>query len=349
MPPLAVYIFLILYLYYKLTFEINNLFHRKFIKSCDISSAGLSSKKRSAFRACREEREDMRYLDSNSYYRQRFGHRMYKAALSLDVTCPNRDGSCGSEGCAFCSAGGSGEFASPADLTISESLDMAIGKLSAKTGSDTGFIAYFQSFTSTYCEPDYLRRALLEASAHEKVEAIAVGTRPDCLPDEILDVLSDVNRILPVFVELGLQTSNDKTAEWFGRGYRTGVFDEAVNKLKERGLNTTAHVIFYLKGETREDMLGSVRHVVESGCDGIKITCLYILKGTRVADEWQRGELALPTMEEYFDTIERALEIIPRDMVVHRITGDGPKSLLLAPMWTADKRAVVNYINRRFG
>lgn len=291
----------------------------------------------------------MRYLSANQYYRQRFGHPMYKAAIGLDVICPNRDGTCGIGGCCFCSEGGSGEFASSAGQSVTERLDQAVRLIRRKTHEDTGYIAYFQSFTSTYCEPLYLRNALEEAMRYPGVEAIAIGTRPDCLPDPILDVLSDINARIPVFVELGLQTASDATAEWFGRGYCTDVFDEAVKRLKERGINVTAHVIFFLKGEGRDQMLQTVRHVVDTGCDGIKITCLYILKGTRIVPEWERGEIALPSMEEYFDTVEEALRLIPPSMTVHRITGDGPKRLLLAPEWTANKRAVVNYINRRFG
>ncbi len=297
----------------------------------------------------RGEENGMRYLDANTYYRQRFGRPMYKAAVSLDVTCPNRDGTCGAGGCAFCSEGGSGEFASPASMSVTESLDLAISKLQAKSKKDMGFIAYFQSFTSTYCDPEYLRSALNEAISHPLVGAVAIGTRPDCLPDAILDVLSEAASKIPLFVEMGLQTASDKTAEWFGRGYKTEVFDRAVKQLKARDINVIAHVIFFLKGEGRDEMLGSVRHVVDSGCDGIKITCLYILKGTRIVPEWERGEIALPSMEEYFDIIEAALEVIPPDMTVHRITGDGPKRLLLAPLWTANKRAVINYINHRFG
>lgn len=291
----------------------------------------------------------MIFYDANTYFKDRFGHKMYKASISLNVTCPNRDGSKGIGGCAFCSAGGSGEFATDSALTVTSQIDKAIDRVSKKTTTDTGYIAYFQAFTSTYCSPEYLKTALTEAMGHPKVEAIAIGTRPDCLPDEIIEVLSWAAGKLPLYVELGFQTSSEETAAWFNRGYTNDVFDDAVRRLKAVGINVIAHVIFFLKGESEEQMLDSVRHVVKSGADGIKLTCLYVLKGTRVVEEYNKGEIYLPGMEEYFDMVDKALKIIPTNMVVHRITGDGPKSLLIAPEWTANKRAVINYINRRFG
>lgn len=290
----------------------------------------------------------MNYFDANTYYKERFGHKMYKASISLNVTCPNRDGSKGTGGCIFCSAGGSGEFATSSLMTVTEQINLAISRLSAKTTSGTGYIAYFQSFTSTYCDASYLKDAMEEAISHPRVEAVAIGTRPDCLPEPILNVLSDVASRIPLFVELGLQTIRDDVGEWFNRGYKTEEFNEAVIKLKKIGANVIAHVIFGLKGEDSKDMMNTVTHVVNCKCDGIKITSLYVLKNTKLAELYEQGEVKTFEMEEYFDLIEQALKIIPSDMVVHRITGDGPKSLLIAPMWTANKRAVVNYINKRF-
>ena len=286
----------------------------------------------------------MRFNDANSYFKKTFGHKMYKAAISMPVTCPNRDGRCGTGGCAFCSEGGSGEFAAGSEIPVTDQIDQAILRLASKVPDDTGYIAYFQSFTNTYCDAAFLEERLIAAASHPKVEALSIATRPDCLPDDILDVLKRT-----LYVELGLQTSSDKTAEWFGRGYKTKVYKEAVPRLKAIGANVITHVIFGLKGEDEDQMMDSVRTAVKTGTDGVKFTCLYILKGTRIEEEWRRGEIELPDMVEYFDIVEKAFEQLPPDTVVHRITGDGPKSLLLAPMWTADKRRVINYINGRFG
>ncbi len=287
-------------------------------------------------------------ITAGTYFKERFGHKMYKAGISLDVTCPNRDGKAGTGGCAFCSAGGSGEFASSCKLSVTEQIDEAILKLRAKVPEDTGYIAYFQSFTSTYCDANYLRDALEEAERHPKVEAISIGTRPDCLPDEILVVLGDVASKIPVFVELGLQTCNDDVADSFGRGYKTSVYDETVSALKYRGINVITHIILGLPGEGKDDMLRSVEHAVKAGTDGLKFTCLYILKGTRYESLYNEGKIAVLECEEYFDIVSDALKIVPDNVVIHRLTGDGPKSLLIAPMWTSNKRQVVNYINRRF-
>ena len=290
----------------------------------------------------------MKYYSANSYFRDRFGCRMYKASVSLDVTCPNRDGRCGTGGCIFCSAGGSGEFSSEAEGSVPERIDLAIEKVSAKIGEDTGIIAYFQSFTNTYCSPEYLDDVLGQAFSHPRVKAVSIGTRPDCLPDGILEVLKSYSRRYPVFVELGLQTSNDGTAKWFNRCYETKVYDEAVARLKDIGVNVITHIIFGLKDESTEDMLESVRHAVKAGTDGVKFTCLYVLKGTRLYDEYKAGGIDLLSREEYFDIVEKALELLPEGVVVHRLTGDGPKKILVGPSWTMNKREVVNYINRRF-
>lgn len=287
-------------------------------------------------------------ITASKYFRERFGHKMYKAAISLDVTCPNRDGTCGTSGCAFCSEGGSGEFASSCKLPVKVQIDEAVKKLSSKVADDTGYIAYFQSFTSTYCDASYLRDALNEAASHPKVEALSIGTRPDCLPGEILEVLDDAAGKIPMFVELGLQTSNDEVAESFNRGYKTSVYDRAVRELKARGINVITHIIFGLPGESADSMMKSVRHAVNAGTDGLKFTCLYVLKNTHYEKLYEEGKIAVLMQEEYFDIVERALELVPSDTVIHRLTGDGPKSLLLAPLWTKNKRQTVNYINRRF-
>ncbi len=287
-------------------------------------------------------------ITADRYYKERFGRKMYKAAISLDVTCPNRDGKLGTLGCAFCSAGGSGEFSAPRELTVTRQIDRAVERLKNKVPAGTGYIAYFQSFTNTYCEPSYLRRALEEASSHPKVSAVSAATRPDCLPDDIMDVLAGISQKIPLFVELGLQTADDKVAASFGRGYKTEVYDHAVKALKDIGINVITHIIFGLPGETPDMMIRSVEHAVNAGTDGLKFTCLYILKGTAYGKLFEEGKIAALDMEEYFDIVERAIDVVPSDVVIHRLTGDGPKNLLLAPLWTSDKRQVINYINRRF-
>ena len=287
-------------------------------------------------------------ITAADHYKDRFGHKMYKAAISLDVTCPNRDGTKRTGGCAFCSAEGSGEFASSCKLPVSVQIDEAIRRLARKVPADTGYIAYFQSFTSTYCDADYLRTKLNEAASHPKVEAISVATRPDCIPPEVLDVLSDTAKKIPLYTELGLQTCDDKVAADFGRGYETRVYDEAVKALKERGINVITHVIFGLPGEDKDMMLRSVKYAVDAGTDGLKFTCLYINRGTRYEQLYNEGKIAVLEQQEYFDIVSKALRLVPENVVIHRLTGDGAKKVLIAPMWTADKRRVVNYINRRF-
>ena len=287
-------------------------------------------------------------ITANAHYKARFGCKMYKASISFAGTCPNRDGTKGTGGCIFCSAGGSGEFASCAEKSITKQIDEAISKVEKKAGAGAGYIAYFQSFTNTYCSPEKLAAAMDEAISHPRVKALSIATRPDCLPDEIVKVLAERAANIPVYVELGLQTSNDQTAKLINRCYETGEYDEAVKRLKAAGVNVITHVIFGLPKETEEHMIESVRHCVSAGTDGIKFTCLYVLKDTVLERMWRAGEFEVLGQEEYFDIVEKAIKILPSDTVVHRLTGDGPKKLLLAPMWTADKRGVINYINRRF-
>ena len=287
-------------------------------------------------------------LTANEHYRSVFGCKMYKASISFAKTCPNRDGTKGSGGCIFCSTGGSGEFSAAPHKPVTGQIEEAISRVAKKAGPGAGYIAYFQSFTNTYCRAEELALALDEAMAHPKIKAISIATRPDCLPDEILDVISQRALKMPVYVELGLQTSSDQTAKFINRCYETKEYDDAVRCLKEIGVNVITHVIFGLPGETEEQMMDSVRHCVKAGTDGIKFTCLYVLKGTELEKLWRAGEFEVLGQEEYFDIVEKAIKLLPSGTVIHRLTGDGPKKLLLAPVWTADKRGVINYINRRF-
>ena len=287
-------------------------------------------------------------ITANKHFREVFGHKMYKASISLNVTCPNRDGSKGTGGCIFCSEGGSGEFASKCG-TVSEQIRTAIDQVKDKAGKDAGYIAYFQSFTSTYCSAEYLEKALNDASSCEGIEAVSVATRPDCLGTEILDVLTKQAQKMPLYIELGLQTASDETAELINRCYKTEEYVEAVKTLKNIGANVITHIIFGLPGETHDMMMDTVRLGVDSGSDGYKFTCLYVLANTPMAKLWEDKKVEILEMEEYFDIVEEAIRLLPETAVVHRFTGDGPKKILLSPEWTKNKRQVVNYINRRFG
>ena len=288
-------------------------------------------------------------ITANQYFRDVFGHKMYKASIALDVTCPNRDGSKGSGGCIFCSAGGSGEFSAKCKTTITEQIEEAIEQVRKKAGKDAGYIAYFQSFTSTYCAPEYLEKVLSEASSIEGIEALSVATRPDCLGPEIMEVLKRQAGTKPLFVELGLQTSSDKTAELINRCYKTEEYGKAVAALKTIGANVITHIIFGLPGETKDMMMDTVRLSADAGSDGYKFTCLYILKNTPMETLYNENKVEILEMEEYFDIVEEAIRILPDTAVIHRFTGDGPKKILIAPEWTKNKRQVINYINRRFG
>ena len=287
-------------------------------------------------------------ITANRYFREVFGHKMYKASISLDVTCPNRDGNKGTGGCIFCSEGGSGEF-SASGSSVMEQIQKAVSQVRAKAGDNAGYIAYFQSFTNTYCLPGYLEKVLSEASSIEGIEALSIATRPDCLGPAIMEVLSRQAKKMPLFVELGLQTASDETAEFINRCYKTSEYVEAVKALKEIGANVITHIIFGLPGETRGMMMDTVKLAVDSGSDGYKFTCLYVLENTPLEKLYRDNKVEILGMEEYFDIVEEALGLLPENAVVHRFTGDGPKKILIAPEWTKNKRQVVNYINRRFG
>ena len=273
-----------------------------------------------------------------------FGHKMYKASISLNVTCPNRDGSKGTGGCIFCSEGGSGEFASKCG-TVSEQIRTAIDQVKDKAGKDAGYIAYFQSFTNTYGDMDYLERKYREAMEPDDIVALSIGTRPDCISDDMLEVLAGLNRIKPVWIELGLQTIHPASARYIRRGYELPVYDECVRRLREKGITVIVHVILGLPGETTEDMKETVRYVCASGVQGIKLQLLHILKGTDLYGDYLQGKVPVMSMEEYLDLLKELLPMIPDDVVIHRLTGDGPKRLLVAPLWTADKKKVINAIS----
>lgn len=288
-----------------------------------------------------------RYRSLNSYFRERFSKKIYKLSLSLAKTCPNRDGTAGKGGCIFCSRDGSGDFAADATLSVSKQIEQAKTRVAAKA-QNAEFCAYFQSFTSTYCEYEKMKSAFFEAIGRDDIAALSIATRPDCIPDKTLELLCELNRIKPVFVELGLQTSSDETAKRINRCYPTSVYDDAVKRLKSAGINTVTHMIIGLPGETKEDMLNTARHIANAGSNGVKLQLLHVLKNTELNEMYQKGEFEVLTIEKYAEILADCIRILPPDTVIHRITGDGAKRELVAPLWSGNKKAVLNYINKYF-
>lgn len=287
---------------------------------------------------------EKRYYSLDYYLKQTFGEKVYKIALDGGMTCPNRDGSLDTRGCIFCSAGGSGDFAAPRSTSVTEQINNAIEGIQKAKTTGNKFIAYFQSYTNTYAPADYLRDLFTEAINHPSIVALSIGTRPDCLPEDVLDLLDELNQIKPVWIELGLQTCHDKTAEFIRRGYPLSVFEKAVNNLKKRKLSIIVHTILGLPFESREDILTTIDYISRMPVDGIKLQLLHVLKGTDLAD--YLGEFHIFSMEEYTDLVIDCLERLPQHIVVHRITGDGPKKILLAPLWSGNKKASMNQINK---
>ncbi len=286
----------------------------------------------------------MKYYSLNKYLRDTFGDKVYKISLDAGFTCPNRDGTIDNRGCIFCSKGGSGDFAQSKELTITEQIER--GKERVKNKIKSGkYIAYFQAFTNTYAPIQILRKKFNEAIRHEDIVAISIATRPDCLGEDVIDLLDELNKIKPVFVELGLQTIHKYTADYIRRGYELDVYDKAVKDLKAIGINVVVHLIIGLPNESKADILESVRYVCDSGIDGIKLQLLHIIKGTDLADEYSLGKVRPLEFEEYLEIIKACVEIIPENIVIHRLTGDAAKKDLIAPMWSADKKRVLNAIN----
>ena len=276
--------------------------------------------------------------------KERFGTKVYKVALNGGMTCPNRDGTLGNRGCIFCSAGGSGDFAADKSLTIAEQIKEQKDRIRQKRKAET-FIAYFQAYTNTYGSISHLTSVFTEALADPEVAALSIGTRPDCLGPEVLDLLDALNRQKPVWVELGLQTIHDKTAADIRRGYRLSCFEEAVKELRKRNLEVIVHTILGLPGESREDILQTISYLNHKDIQGIKLQLLHILKGTDLAEEYLSGAFQVYTMEEYLDLVISCLEHMSPDIVIHRLTGDGPRDLLLAPLWSSAKKTVLNTLH----
>ena len=286
----------------------------------------------------------MQYYSLNEYLQKTFGEKVYKISLDGGMTCPNRDGTLGSRGCIFCSEGGSGEFAAQRALSVSEQIAQAKRRISQKSGCKK-FIAYFQPFTNTYAPVSYLRKIFEEALAPEEIAALSIATRPDCLSDDVLDLLDELNMKKPVWVELGLKKKKKKSARYIRRGYDLNVYDEAVNRLHKIRVNVITHIILGLPDETRQDILESVRYAGERS-NGIKLQLLHVLKGTDLLKDYERGLFETLTLDEYVDLLCSCIEALPPDVVIHRLTGDGDKKLLVAPLWSADKKRVLNTIKK---
>lgn len=285
-----------------------------------------------------------RYHSLDYALKKRFGEKVYKVSLNGGMTCPNRDGTLDTRGCIFCSRGGSGDFAAPLQKNVTKQIDSAILGIKKRKSTGNKYIAYFQAFTNTYAPVDYLYPLFLEAISHPSIVALSIATRPDCLGDDILSMLDELNNIKPVWIELGLQTSNEQTAHFIRRGYPLSTFERAVCELRQRSIEIIVHVIIGLPFETREDLLHTILYLANQPIQGIKLQLLHILRGTDLAD--YLSTIAILSLEEYVEQVILCLEHLPSNLIIHRITGDGPKELLLAPLWSSKKRVVMNTIHQ---
>ena len=284
---------------------------------------------------------EKRYYSLDYYIKQTYGEKLYKISLDGGMTCPNRDGTLGRRGCIFCSTGGSGDFASNRRLSITEQIEQGKSQV-AKKHSGVSYIAYFQAYTNTYAPVSYLREVFTEAIYHPDIKILDIATRPDCLGSDIIELLDELNQIKPVWVELGLQTIHPKTAHFIRRGYELPVFEQAVQKLRAIHIPVIVHMILGLPGESTKDILDTVHYLNAQDIQGVKLQLLHILKDTDLADYYNEHPFSLLDMEEYFSLIGQCLCHLRPDIVIHRLTGDGPKSLLIAPLWTGNKRQVLN-------
>lgn len=290
---------------------------------------------------------EKRYHSLDYHLKQTYGEKLYKLALNGGMTCPNRDGTLGDRGCIFCSAGGSGDFAGNPRESIRQQIEAGKALIRKKTDA-ASYIAYFQAYTNTYAEVSYLEKIFSEAISCPEVKILSIATRPDCLDDEILTLLARLNQIKPVWVELGLQTIHEKSARFIRRGYPLSVFETAVKKLRQIGVEVIVHTILYLPGETEAMMQETISYLNTLDIQGIKLQLLHILRGTDLAVYYESSPFFVPTMEEYIAFLGTCISQLRPDVVIHRLTGDGPKELLIAPLWTGHKRLVLNNINRYF-
>lgn len=281
------------------------------------------------------------------YYRELFHEKIYKISLNAGLSCPNRDGLIDTRGCIFCSAGGSGDFAADPMLDINSQLNSAVSQVASKyTGNS--FIAYYQAYTNTYAPVRVLKHLYEPAVNSPAIVGISIATRPDCLNDDVIALLADINRIKPVWVELGLQTIDDNVADYIRRGYPLTVYESAVSRLCAAGINFITHVIIGLPGINHDGHIECARYLGRFHNQGIKLQLLHVLKGTDLATDYESGRFNVMDQDEYVQTVVDMIEVLPDDIVIHRITGDGPKNLLIAPMWSTDKKRVLNSINKEF-
>lgn len=281
----------------------------------------------------------------NEYYRHRFGCKVYKLSIDAGFTCPNRDGTLDTRGCIFCSAYGGGEFAEGGCESIASQLEKAKSRVSAKN-KDGKYIAYFQSFTNTYGPVELLRKLYMEAIALEEIVGLSLGTRPDCLDTEVISLLAEINQIKPVSVELGLQTIHESAIRYIRRGYGNEVYFNAVKRLKEASLDVVTHIILGLPGETMNMAVQTTQAALDAGTDGVKFHLLHVLQNTDLSKDYAEGKFRCLELSEYAQWLDACLAVLPERIVIHRITGDGAKRDLIAPLWSADKKHVLNYLNR---
>lgn len=286
------------------------------------------------------------YRTLNQHYQETFGCKVYKLAIDAGFSCPNRDGTIGYGGCIFCSGEGSGEFAEKG-CSVTAQLQQAKRRVSAKVKNGK-YIAYFQAFTNTYAPVEHLRKLYEEAIRSEDVVGLAIGTRPDCLSDEVVELLAQINAIKPVSVELGLQTVHSKSIQYIRRGYGNNVYFDAVRRLKEASIEVVTHIILGLPGETPEMAVQTTKAAVDAGTDGVKFHLLHVLQGTDLAKDYAAGKFSCLSMEEYGCWLKQCIAALPAHITVHRITGDGAKRDLMAPLWSADKKRALNYLNSLF-
>ena len=286
----------------------------------------------------------MSYRSLSDHYREKFGCKVYKLSIDASFSCPNRDGTCGTGGCIFCSGAGSGDFAERGE-NITAQLEKAKSRVEAKNKSGK-YIAYFQAFTNTYAPVEKLRKLYFEAIAPEEIVGLAIGTRPDCLGDDVVALLKELNAIKPVSVELGLQTIHGASVSYIRRGYVNQIYFDAVARLKAAGIDVVTHIILGLPGETPEMAAETTAAAVRAGTDGVKFHLLHVLKGTDLAADYEAGKFRCLELEEYAHWLKTCLAEVPSAVVVHRITGDGAKKDLIAPLWSADKKRVLNFLNQ---
>lgn len=288
------------------------------------------------------------YYSLNEYIRQTYNTKMYKLSLSGGMTCPNRNGLIDNRGCIFCSAGGSGDFTGAAlskDNNIDIQIDTAKALVSRKySGSD--YIAYFQSYTNTYADVNYLRRLFYDVVKRPEIRILSIATRPDCLSSDIIELLAELNSIKPVWIELGLQTIHERTAKYIRRGYTLDVFEEAVRNLNRIGIRPIVHMIIGLPGENESMILETAKYLSHCNISGVKLQLLHVLKNTDLAQEYFNGSVDILSLTQYSEILGKIIKLLPPDCVIHRLTGDGPKNLLIAPLWSSNKKNVINTINR---